>query len=106
MSDEMKYDEDDAVKFIRTTLSPEADKQYTDDEILFIIDTIWDYYEKNGYLSLDAEVTDEEDLNIDGLLDYVKKEIKNDGELIMDPADIEQIVKGELQYEESLEDFI
>jgi len=43
---------------------------------------------------------------VDDLVKYVKKEVKNDQELIMDSKDVELIVKAELDYEESLEDFI
>lgn len=101
--DIMKFDEDDAVKFIRGTLPKSVNERYSDDEILYVIDTIWDWYEKNGYLSLDAEVTDDELLDEDKLVAYVKKEIKNDNEMMMDPEDVGLIVKGELQYEESID---
>lgn len=104
MSELMKYDEDDAVKFIRETLPQEVSEQYSDDEILYVIDIIWDWYERNGYLKIDAGVTDEEELDIDKLTAYVAKEIKKDGEVMMDPKDIDLIVRGELQYEESIED--
>ena len=100
----MKYDEDDAIKFIRATLPEDVNAKYDDDEILFIIDTIWDWYEKNGYLDIDTNVTDEEEMDLDALTAFVKKEVARDGEILMDPVDIEMIVKGEVQYEESIED--
>lgn len=100
------FDEDNAVKFIRQELPPAVSEKYDDDEILCIIDMIWDYYEKKGFLSLNSIETDEEQLDVDDLLVYVKKEVKNDGDLLMDPKDAELIVKAELDYEESLEDFV
>ena len=106
MSDELKYDESEAVKFIRKLLPADKQDQYTDDEILYVIDIMYDWYEKNGYLSLDMNVTEEEDADIEKLTAYVKKEIARDGEVEMDPSDIDIIVKGELEYEESIEDFI
>ncbi|MDE6296499.1 MAG: hypothetical protein K2L89_01520, partial [Muribaculaceae bacterium] len=66
---------------------------------------MYDWYEKNGYLTLDMNVTDEEEADIAKLTAYVKKEISRDGEVEMDPSDIELIVKAQLEYEESLEDF-
>lgn len=104
MSEIMKYEEDDAIKFIRTALPEEVSERYDDDDILYIIDIIWDWYEKNGYLKIDAGVTDEKELDVTKLTAYVAKEIKKDGEIEMDPADIDLIVKGELEYEESIED--
>ncbi len=104
MSDDiMKFDEDDAVNFIRETLPESVSDKYSDDEILYVIDTIWDWYEKNGYLSLDTEVTDDGLLDEEQLVAYVRKEIRNDKEIMMDPDDVGLIVKCELQYEESID---
>lgn len=98
------FDEDKALDFIRKAIGEKISEKYSDDEILYVIDTIWDYYENNGFLSLDMDETDDEILDTDDLINYVKKEAANDEELMMDPADIGQIVKAELEYEESLED--
>ena len=101
-----KFDEDDAVKFIRAELPQDVSLKYDDDEILCIIDIIWDYYEKKGLLSLNLAETDEEVLDVDDLTKFVKKEVKNDQDLMMDPKDVEIVAKAELDYEESLEDFV
>lgn len=101
-----KFDEDNALKFIRQELSEDVNMKYDDEDILCIIDIIWDYYEKKGFLSLNLDDTEEEVLDVDDLTKYVKKEVKEDDELLMDPKDVEKIVKAELDYEESLEDFI
>lgn len=104
MEDDLKFDEDNAIKFIREYIPQSVSEKYDDDEILFVIDTIWDWYERNGYLTLDANVTDEESVDISKLVAYVRKEVANDGELVMDPDDIGLIVEGEVKYEESIED--
>ncbi len=49
-------------------------------------------------------MTEEEELDISKLSAFVAKEIRKDGEVVMDPEDINLIVKGELEYEESVED--
>lgn len=105
MENEKTYDEQDALNFIRQYIPAEIRDKYSDDEILFIIDTIWDYYESKGMLEISAELTDEEELDVKALADYVRKEIKKDGEIMMDPADIDYIVKGELAYEQTLDIF-
>lgn len=98
------FDEENAVSFIRNYVGKDISEKYSDDEILYVTDIIWDYYEKNGMLTLDAGITEDESLDVDKLISYVKKEIKNDKEIMMDPQDLESIVKGELAYEESIED--
>ncbi len=100
----MQYDEDAAVGFIRNYVGQEVSDQYSDDEILYVIDVIWDYYERKGFTGLSSKLTSEEMLDEADLIAYVKKEIARDKELLMDPADLDKIVKGELEYEESLED--
>lgn len=100
----MGYDEDMAIQFIRNFAGEDISRQFSDDEILFIIDIIWDFYEKKGYLAVNSSVTNDELLDEDELIAYVRKELKNDNTLIMDPKDVGVIVKGELEYEESLED--
>lgn len=104
MSDNYTFDEENAVKFIRESLPEEIREKYTDDEILYVVDIIWDYYEKKGLLSLDNIDTEEELLDIDDLVKYVKKELAKDKDAVLDIDDVKHIVKGELQYEESLED--
>lgn len=100
-----KFEEDEAIKFIRATLPADKSAQISDDEILYVIDCIWDWYERNGYLAINADVTDEEEMDVTALTDYVKKEMRRAREFVMDPNDVEAIVEGELQYEESIEQF-
>lgn len=100
----MTFDEDQAISFIRNFVGEKISSQYSDDEILYIVDIIWDFYERKGYLSLSASQTEEEILDEDELITYVKKELANDKQILMDPADVGNIVKAELKYEESLED--
>ena len=105
MSELTTFDEDEAIKFIRATLPEERNKEISDDDILYVIDTIWDWYEKNGYLDINADITDEEELRVDDLVAYVCKELRRAKELDITPDDVEMIVKSDLQYEESIEEF-
>lgn len=98
------FDEDKAIEFIRKMLPADVSMKFSDDEILYVIDIIWDWYEKNGYLKIDAGVTDDEILDVDKLTAYVRKEVARDKEMMMDPQDLDLVVKAELEYEESIED--
>ncbi len=104
MSDNSTFDEDRAVEFIRATLSEDISGRYSDDDILYVIDIIWDYYEKKGLLSLDNIDTEDELLDTDDLVTFVKKELSADNGNKMDVDNVKYIVKGELAYEESLEE--
>ena len=45
---EKEYDENEAIKFINNYLPQDIKGKYTDDDILIVIDTIFDYYESKG----------------------------------------------------------
>lgn len=105
MEDFKEYDEQQAVAFIRNYVGSGLSRQFTDDEILYVVDCIWDYYEAHGLTDLNDDLTDEEETDVADLVSYVSKAVKKDGVLIMDPADINLIVKAELAYEQTLEDF-
>lgn len=42
MSTELEYDEDRAIEFIREYVGEKVSAQYSDDELLYVIDIIWD----------------------------------------------------------------
>lgn len=54
-----EFDEKEAIKAMRTAISEEKSRLYDDDELLNIIDIIWDWYDDQGLLDIDAEADDE-----------------------------------------------
>ena len=85
----MEFDENKAVEFINSRLEG---KKYPADEILNVIDMMYDYYEQNGMLDPDNDDDDTEDIEKE-LTEYVVK---------IDIADAPAIVKAELDYEDSI----
>ena len=98
----MEFDESAAVKFINERIT--NGKKYPEDEILNVIDMIWDYYESNGMLEIDDDEDDDEENLPEHLIDYVKKMLARDPEAMIDPADVDDIVRAELDYEASLDE--
>lgn len=97
------FDENDAIEFIRTKIGDEMSAKYCDDDILNIIDAIWDCYEENGLLEIDAD--DEDDtMPEDEINTYVVRMMRKDKGCKVEPADIDAIVRAELEYELSLEE--
>ncbi len=92
------YDDEVAVRFIQDNLPQEAKGHFTDDEVLYVTDLIFDYYESNGFFA-----TDEQDVEVDmeDLLEYVVKNSKRDG-FKFDPELVRWVIEGEFDYEESL----
>lgn len=98
------FDEEKAVKAINTALTSNGCQEYPTDELLNIIDMIWDYYEENGLLEIDDEDDFESDIEAE-LTDYVTRMLKKDKQSIVKIEDVPTIISAELQYEDSLIDF-
>lgn len=96
----MEYDENDAIEFIVKKIGIEIEE----DEILNIIDIIWDYYEDNGMLDISMD-NDEDESDITTLIAHVVKIVSKDKSSNLDKDVIAQIVEAELAYEESLDVF-
>jgi hypothetical protein len=106
MSEEKKvleYDEDDSLKFIQQYLPEEMRGEFSDDEINYIVDLIYEFYEEKGFLdeSDDTEIEFDED----ELLDFIIENAKKDGIKEYTDEQIEAIVAGELAYCDTLNIF-
>lgn len=97
------YDENKAVEHINNTLKGKGLSTYQEDEILNVIDMIWDYYEENGLLEIDDdfEADDDEDISSE-LCDYIKRMLKKDSHAVIKVEDVPVIVDAELEYEDSV----
>ena len=98
----MDFDENKAVDAINNALTAVGRAPYPDDELLNIVDMIWDYYEENGLLELDWD-DDDEEVTADEIIGYVTRMLKKDKGANVSIDDLPIIIKAELEYEESLE---
>ncbi len=103
MSEEKKvleYDEDDSLRFIQEHLPEEMKDEFTDDEINYIVDLVYEFYEEKGFLdeSDDSEI----EIDEDELLDYIFENAREDGIRDYTDEQIEAIVAGELAYCDTL----
>lgn len=107
MSDnEMIYDEDDAVRFIRNYLPQELKEKFSDDDINYIVDLIYEFYETKGFFDEEEHSTDENvEFDEDELIEFVVKNAKKDEVGKFEPDDIVFVVQGELEYCDSINMF-
>ncbi len=98
---ENMYDEDKAVEYILSGLASSS-KSYGKKEILAVIDSIFDFYEHKGLLSLDDFDADDS-FSDDELLEFVGKNLSGKGVRCFDDRDdLLKIIRLELDYEDSL----
>ena len=99
----MEFDEQKAIEFINARLAEAGRAAYPDDEVLNVIDMIWDFYQENGLLDVDLSDDDEEDEDIEpDLIDYVNRMLRKDSQAGIDPQDVPLMVRAEIDYEDSV----
>ena len=99
----MDFDESKAIAHINSVLAAQGRTTYPDDEVLNVIDMIWDYYEENGMLDPDlGDEDDDEDIEHD-LTEYVLRMLAKDKASVINPDDVPAIIAAEIEYEDMLE---
>ncbi|MDO4496855.1 MAG: hypothetical protein Q4B58_03330 [Bacteroidales bacterium] len=93
------FDDAAAVKYIQEHLPQDARGKFTDDEVLYISDSVFDYYESNGLL--DADEDEEVDIDMEDLTEFVMRSSKKHG-FSFDPELVRWVIECEMDYEESL----
>jgi len=97
--DFMEYDDDEAIKFIRNQLPQELKEKFSDDDLNYLVDLIYEFYEEKGFL------TDEEkevDVDLDEMTAFVVKNAKKDKVGFYTDDEIRFIVDAEIAYCDSL----
>ncbi len=103
--DDFIYDEDESVKFIQNYLPQELKGKFSNDDINYIVDLIYDFYESRGYLNDDIDEDADVEIDEDELIEYVVKNAQKDGVGKFEPEAIGFIVQGELAYCDSINMF-
>ena len=91
---------DDNISSIRQRVGEDISAKYTDDDIIDIIDCVYDYYEINGLLDIDISDDEDEVIDADDVVAYAKKMISRDKHSRIALDDVEPLVVAELKYEE------
>lgn len=100
----MDFDETKAVEAINAALTAAGRSSYDADQVLNLIDMIWDFYEENGLLEIDpqsSEETEGDDL-LNELVDYAHRMLRRDKGATIKADDVEIMVKAELAYEDTV----
>lgn len=103
--DPIGYDEDDAVKYIQNYLPQELKGKFSNDEINYIIDIIYEFYEDKGLLNENSSDDEVIDIDEDELTTFVLKNTKKDKLKDFSADEITFIIQGELAYCESIDLF-
>ena len=99
----MEFDEQKAIEFINARLVEAGRAVYPDDEVFNVIDMIWDFYEENGMLEIEADPEEDLDDVEQDVIDYVVRMLRKDKHAKVATEDVPLMVKAEMDYEDSIE---
>ena len=97
--DFLPYDDDEAIKFIRNQIPQELKEKFSDDDLNYLVDLIYEFYEDKGFLNDDDT---EVDIDLDELTAYVVKNAKKDKVGVYTEEEISFVVDAEIAYCDSL----
>ncbi|MBR1928358.1 MAG: hypothetical protein IJ834_01270 [Paludibacteraceae bacterium] len=93
--DEIEFNEEDAIRYIRNFI-PEQDQQgLTDDDIQYVLDEIYEYYESKGLI--DDDTAEEASIDEEEMLNFILKDAQDD-DIKISSEQIQLIVEGEYEY--------
>ena len=85
------------VAYIRERLPQEMKAHFSDDDLLYLMDAIVDYYYTSGIL----ESTDEEiEIDMQQVADAITAQAKKDGQGTFDAAEVVYVVEADMDFQE------
>jgi len=100
--DLLQHDDDEAVKFIQNYLPQEMKDKFSGDEITYVLDIIYDFYDEKGLMDEDADENAVIEIDEDEMVAFVLKNVKKDKIYNFSPDEVTFIIQGELAYGDSL----
>ena len=97
------FDENDAIKFIREYVPAAIKNKYSDNDILLLMDTMYDFYDEEDDDDIYEEESVDNEAFVNRIVNYVKKAIRKDSDNNIDMDDVKPLVLGEIAYESTLD---
>lgn len=98
--DLLVFDEDEAVKFILKNMPVEYKNKISADDIDYVLDIMYEFYEKNGLIEEDS--TDEANIDEEDMFNYIMKCIQKDKIAKISETELQLILDGEFEYGKSI----
>ena len=90
-----EFDDSKCIEYILNLIPAEDRKGISEEDVQYVLDVIYDYYESEGLL--DESVAKDSYVDEDAELDYIMKAAKEDG-VKLTSEQIQLILEGEFEY--------
>ena len=95
-------DDEKTIEFIKHYLPQDLKEKFTDDELIYFLDLIDEYYVESGILDADPDEDGYVNIDLEKVVDYIVKEAKKDEMGEFDPEEVLFVVQGEMEYGNSI----
>ena len=98
--DELRMDEEEnrrEIQYIRERLPQEMKYHFSDDDLLYLMDAIVDYYFNSGILESTAE---EVEIDMQEVADAVTEQARRDKRGKFDPQEVVYVVEADMDFQE------
>ena len=95
-----EYDDSEAVAYIRKKLSPALKERLSDDDIVYFVDLIYEYYESRGIIEEFEDESDDSivDIDLSEIVEYIIKNAKKDQIGSFSEEEVLSIVEAEMDF--------
>ena len=102
IEDDFAYDDNDSVQYIKDFLPEHIKQKFDDDDLIYIIDLIYEFYESKGLMDDEMDESEDIEFDEDELVAYVTTNALSDGIGKYNAEDIALVIEAELSYCESI----
>ena len=95
-------DDEKTIEFIKNYLPQDLKEKFTDDELIYFLDLIDEYYVESGILDADPDEDGYVNIDLEKVVEYIVKEAKKDEMGEFDPEEVLFVVQGEMEYGNSI----
>lgn len=95
---EEDLDDEKTIEFIKNRLPQDLKETFTDDDLVYFLDTLYDYYNESGCLEVEPDAEGYVDIDLETIAEYLAKEAKKDEIGEFAPEDLYFVVEAELEY--------
>ncbi|MBO7466513.1 MAG: hypothetical protein J6T94_02345 [Bacteroidaceae bacterium] len=99
-------DDDKTISFIRSYVSQELKEKLSDDALVFLLDSICDYYCDHGVFEQEPDENGYVDVDVEEVADYLVAESAKHQIGTFTRDEMIQVVNGELEYGDQMEEDI
>ena len=100
--DDFMYDDAESVRFIKNFLPESVKQKFNDDDIIYIVDLIYEYYDSKGYMDDEEDEVIDVEIDEDEIVTFIINNALSDGIGKYKAEDVSFVVQGELEYCESI----